>query len=82
MCLAYAQNKVAQYPKKAGKQKVRNRYFNYFDIRHGESMYLRKRSDKDIWQNLYELPLVETEKELTIGSCKKMKDLKRCLRLL
>lgn len=71
MCLAYAQNKVAQYPKKAGKQKVRNRYFNYFDIRHGESMYLRKRSDKDIWQNLYELPLVETEKELTIGELQK-----------
>lgn len=71
MCLAYAQNKVAQYPKKAGKQKVRNRYFNYFDIRHGKSMYLRKRSDKDIWQNLYELPLLEAEKELTIEELQK-----------
>lgn len=71
MCLAYAQNKVAQYPKKAGKQKVRNRYFNYFDVRHDESMYLRKRSDKDIWQNLYELPLLEAEKELTIEELQK-----------
>ncbi len=50
---------------------MRNRYFNYFDVRHGESMYLRKRSDKDIWQHLYELPLVETEKELTIGELQK-----------
>ena len=34
-------------------------------------MYLRKRSDKDIWQNLYELPLLETEKELTVEELQK-----------
>jgi len=64
MCVAYAQDKVSYYPVKEGKQKTRNRYFNYFDIRHNGCMYLHKRTDKDIWQGLYELPLVESEKEL------------------
>ncbi|NDV93825.1 A/G-specific adenine glycosylase [Dysgonomonas sp. 521] len=66
VCLAYAQNNVGRYPKKEGKQKVKNRYFNYIDIRDGDCMYLHKRTAKDIWQNLYELPLVETDKEMTV----------------
>jgi A/G-specific adenine glycosylase len=66
MCLACAQKKVADYPKKEGKQKVRNRYFNYLDIRDNGYMYLHKRTEKDIWQNLYELPLIETNEELSI----------------
>lgn len=64
ICQAYAINKVFEYPKKAGKTKVRNRYFNYIDIRFEDKMYLRKRAGKDIWQNLYELPLIESTEEL------------------
>lgn len=66
ICLAYAQKKVSLYPVKEGKQKVRNRYFNYFDIRYGDYMFLRKRTAKDIWQNLFELPLIETKDELSL----------------
>lgn len=66
MCLAYSQNKVSSYPVKEGKTKVRNRYFNYFDIRCGNKMFLHKRIGKDIWQNLYELPLIETDADLSI----------------
>ncbi|MBK5721665.1 A/G-specific adenine glycosylase [Dysgonomonas sp. Marseille-P4677] len=66
MCLAYAQDKVGLYPVKSGKQKTRNRYFNYFDIRYGRYAFLHKRTGKDIWQNLYELPLVETDTALTM----------------
>ncbi len=65
MCMAYAGRNVGAYPVKEGKQKIRDRYFNYFDIRYGEYMYLHKRTGRDIWQNLYELPLLETEKELS-----------------
>lgn len=64
LCLAYARSEVDRYPVKAGKTKTRNRYFNYFDIRVGGFMYLHKRTDKDIWQGLYELPLVESDKDL------------------
>lgn len=73
-CYAYANNKVSSLPVKEGKTKVRNRYFNYLDIRCGESMYLHKREAKDIWQNLYELPLIETDMSLDIQSLQAHKD--------
>lgn len=67
MCLAYAQDKVNVYPVKAGKQKVRARFFNYFDVRYGDGyMLLHKRMAKDIWQGLYELPLIETAEAMSI----------------
>jgi A/G-specific adenine glycosylase len=70
MCLAYAQKKVTDYPKKEKKQTIRNRYFNYFDIHVGDNMFLHQRREKDIWQNLYELPLIETEKDLPVEELK------------
>jgi A/G-specific adenine glycosylase len=63
-CMAYALQRVSAYPVKQGKQKVRHRYFNYFDIRYGEYTYLQKRQKQDIWKNLYEYPLIETPEEL------------------
>lgn len=67
MCLAYAQDKVKAYPVKAGKQKVRIRFFNYFDVRYGDGyMLLHKRTAKDIWQGLYELPLIETTEAMSV----------------
>ena len=66
MCLAHSQNKVGLFPVKEGRQRVRSRYFHYFDIYNGDYMFLRKRKDKDIWQNLYEFPLIETEEEVSL----------------
>jgi A/G-specific adenine glycosylase len=59
------------YPVKEGKPKNRNRYFNYFDVRCGDYMYLHKRTGKDIWQGLYELPLIETGKDISIEEFQK-----------
>jgi A/G-specific adenine glycosylase len=70
ICLAHAQKKVTDYPKKEGKQKIKNRYFNYFDIHVGDNMFLHQRKKKDIWQNLYELPLIETQKDLPVEELK------------
>lgn len=68
VCIAQNENenRIAELPKKKGKVQTRNRYFNYIDIRKGDKLYLRKRAEKDIWQNLYELPLIETEKECSL----------------
>lgn len=60
-CLAYATNKVSVLPYKQGKTKVRARYFHYFHIQQGEDTFLNKRLPGDIWQGLYEFPLIETE---------------------
>lgn len=52
-----------RFPVKKGKIKTTARYFNYLVIRGGENMQqllLQRREGKDIWQGLYEFPLIET----------------------
>lgn len=71
ICLAFGQNKVSGYPVKQSKIKVKERYFNYLDIRLESSMFLNKRTGNDIWRNLYELPLIETNQKLTLEELQK-----------
>ncbi len=61
-CLALQKKKVNLLPVKSKKLKVRNRFFNYFVfLDEKENTIIQKRSDKGIWHNLYEFPLIETE---------------------
>lgn len=62
-CAALQKKKVDQLPVKSKKTKVRNRYFNYIvaEDELGNTM-IQKRTAKGIWHNLYEFPLLETEK--------------------
>lgn len=62
ICKAYSLNLVDKLPVKATKTKVRERFFNYFYIQCQDKIYIQKRKGKDIWQNLYEFPLVESDK--------------------
>jgi A/G-specific adenine glycosylase len=63
-CLALQKKKVHQLPVKSKKLKVRNRYFNYLVVSDdNEDTIIQKRTAKGIWQNLYEFPLIETDKE-------------------
>lgn len=62
-CLALQKKKVNLLPVKSKKLKVRNRYFNYFVfLDEKENTIIQKRSEKGIWHNLYEFPLIETER--------------------
>jgi A/G-specific adenine glycosylase len=65
MCFAYSKNRIADLPVKAKKTKVRNRYFNYIVLHHKSTTAINKRTEKDIWTNLYDFPLIETDTELT-----------------
>ena len=65
-CLALAHQTVMQRPVKLQKVKVTNRYFNYLVINIKDSIYLHKRSDNDIWRNLYDFPCIESEQPMTI----------------
>ena len=50
---------------KQNKTKVRNRYFNYLVLMdNDENTVLEQRKGKGIWQNLYQFPLIESEKKL------------------
>ena len=63
-CAALKKKKVDRLPVKSKKIKVRNRYFNYIVANdENENTLIQKRISKGIWQNLYEFPLLETEKE-------------------
>lgn len=61
-CLALQKKKVAQLPIKNKRLKVTKRYFNYLVFSDFENnTLLNKRTQKGIWHNLYEFPLIETE---------------------
>ncbi len=61
-CLAFSSGEIDNLPVKNKKIKKRTRYFNYFIIRKKNTVLIRKRTDKDIWQHLYEFPLFESSK--------------------
>ncbi|MXV13701.1 A/G-specific adenine glycosylase [Hufsiella ginkgonis] len=59
-CLAYQLGKTADLPVKDKKKASRQRYFNYIVAQRDGRMLMNKRGPGDIWQNMYELPLIET----------------------
>lgn len=65
-CSAFRDNIVDILPIKSKKMVRRTRYFNYLVINEGDFIYIRKRTEKDIWQELYEFPLIETEEYVEI----------------
>ena len=64
-CVAFSRGMVASFPVKQHKTKISNRYFNYIFVRAGGYTFINKRTDNDIWKNLYEFPLVETASSLS-----------------
>ncbi len=63
-CLALQNKTIAQRPFKSTKIKTRNRYFHYALFEEDGNMIIQKRIEKDIWQHLFQLPLIETDTEL------------------
>ncbi|MBD1395204.1 A/G-specific adenine glycosylase [Mucilaginibacter glaciei] len=60
-CVAFKTNATTYLPVKLNKVKIRNRFFNYMLITDGKKILMNKRDEKDIWANMYDLPLIETE---------------------
>ncbi len=61
-CRAKAEDRVDVLPFKARKTKTKSLYFNYLVVlaEDGRTL-LNKRTEKGIWQNLYEFPLAQTD---------------------
>ncbi|WP_256010740.1 A/G-specific adenine glycosylase [Desertivirga xinjiangensis] len=64
-CEAFMKGLTATLPKKLKKQPAKNRFFNYVIAAKNNQILFNKRGPNDIWQNLYEFPLIESEKALT-----------------
>lgn len=63
-CVAFLQNKINELPVKEKKITIRKRWFYYLVIEQDNKIAIRQRTEKDIWQDLYEFPLVEAATEL------------------
>lgn len=62
-CAAFALNKQAALPVKGQKLTKRSRWFHYIILQHHDSIAIRQRTEKDIWQQLYEVILIEGDKK-------------------
>lgn len=60
-CHAHTQDLVYALPVKQKKTKVTTRHFNYLVFNHDENIYLKERSKGDVWQGLYDFPLLESD---------------------
>lgn len=64
-CWALQYGKVAALPKKSLKQKIKKRYFNYLVFLSNDNFtVIKQRTENDIWQQLYDFPLLETSKKI------------------
>lgn len=59
-CLALKLKTVKVRPLKSKKTVVKDRFFHFLLFNDGNHTILQKREKKDIWQNLYQFPLIET----------------------
>ncbi len=70
-CLAFKKDMTDQLPRRRLKKPPRKRYFHYFviwyepDSSNEPCFFLRQRQENDIWQNMYEFPVLEAHKELS-----------------
>lgn len=61
-CIGFGMQKNDILPVKSKKIKKRERFFNYLLINYDKNVFLQKRIEKDIWQDLYQFPMLETDK--------------------
>ena len=65
-CSAFKAGTVQEYPVKEKSITKKQRWFYYFLLSYKNQLLVKKRTGKDIWQNLHEFVLLETNKKLTV----------------
>jgi A/G-specific adenine glycosylase len=78
-CLAFANSLVNELPIKEKKTKVRKRFFNYLVFKNKKHTLIHRRTEKDIWQNLNDFPMIESKSEIQIENLLESKELKSIL---
>ncbi|MBM3441336.1 MAG: A/G-specific adenine glycosylase [Bacteroidetes bacterium] len=68
ICSARALGLQGEIPAKAVRPVRKTRWFQYIHAGHAGSCLVRQRTARDIWQDLHELLLVETEGPLTVDA--------------
>lgn len=64
ICVAYRQDQVDRIPVKRAKPPKKQRWFHYLLVESRGRILVRERGGRDIWKNLHELVLVESDRDL------------------
>lgn len=75
-CAALKLGLVNQLPVKETNLIKKERWLYYFLVEVDDTIYVRKRTAKDIWENLYEFITEEHKKAITVSNLKKLPFLK------
>ena len=67
-CYAYTSGNVDNLPVKKKRPGRKNRYFHYFVIIKPDGWIMKKRDSSDIWKGLYDFPLIETTRPVSIAT--------------
>ncbi len=60
VCAAYSTGTQKNFPVKTKKNKKRKRYLNFLILKSSTHIIIGNRTEKDIWQGLFQFPLIET----------------------
>jgi A/G-specific adenine glycosylase len=63
-CKAFKETTVNQLPVKEKRLTKKKRNFNYFIFEYKKEVFIQKRTRKDIWENLYEFYLLESDETI------------------
>ncbi len=64
-CVAHLLDRTAELPPRNPQGRRKKRYFHYLVLYDEKGIWLGPRQKKDIWQGLYEFPLIETTKKVS-----------------
>lgn len=76
-CLSKQNNTQLKRPVKLVRIKQRKRYFTYIVAYDNRHIFINKRKGNDIWKELYEFPLIESDAELNINELKRHESFKQ-----
>ena len=69
-CFAFWHHSIADFPVKSKRQPQRTRYFHYLvftqNAKNKKFIYLKKRTGNDIWKNMFDFPVIETAKAVSL----------------
>jgi A/G-specific adenine glycosylase len=63
-CIAYRDNRQDELPVRAKRIVKKERFFYYLVLKNDHEIIITKRGPGDIWQGLYELPMIESGKPI------------------
>lgn len=78
-CFANKKNSVDKFPVKKRNLKRRTRWLYYYVIEYNGKVYIKKRVGKDIWQNLYEFVLLDSDVAIAGDELVKKRFLKKII---